>query len=95
MPTVATVNVQRLVHAACRPIRKVVAVGVPHTKAPNDSSCAAVVMPVHPPIVRAAVPATKVRRVPTEGVVPKEAVRMCVVVLIAVTATGEIKVVVM
>jgi len=54
------------------------------------------VIPVHAPIVRTAVPATKVRRVPTEGAVPKEAVvRMCVVVLIAVTATGEIKVVVM
>jgi len=96
VPTVATVNVQRLVHAACRPIRKVVAVGEPHTKAPNDASVAALVIPVHAPIVRTAVPATKVRRVPTEGAVPKEAVvRMCVVVLIAVTATGEIKVVVM
>jgi len=87
VPTVAAENVQRLVHAACRPIRKVVAVGVPHTKAPNDASCAAVVMPVHPPIVRAAVPATKVRRAPT-GRVPTAAVRTPVTVLIAVTATG-------
>ena len=44
---------------------------------------------MHAPIVSTAVPATKVRRWPTVGAVPKEAVvRMCVVVLIAVTATG-------
>ena len=74
VPTVAAENVQMLVHAACRPIWKVVAVGVPHTKAPNDSSCAALVMPVHPPIVRTAVPATKVSGAPTVRV-PTAAVR--------------------
>ena len=87
VPTVAAENVQMLVHAACRPIWKVVAVGVPHTKAPNDSSCAALVIPVHPPIVRTAVPAQKVSGAPTERV-PTAAVRKPVAVLIAVTATG-------
>ena len=74
VPTVAAENVQMLVHAACRPIRKVVAVGVPHTKAPKDASCAALVIPVHPPIVRTAVPAKKVSGAPTERV-PTAAVR--------------------
>jgi hypothetical protein len=68
VPTVAAENVQMLVHAACRPIWKVVAVGVPHTKAPEDASVAALVIPVHPPIVRTAVPAKKVSGAPTERV---------------------------
>jgi hypothetical protein len=87
VPTVAAENVQRLVHAACRPIRKLFAVGGPHAKAPNDSSCAALVIPKHPPIVRTAVPATKVSGAPTVRV-PTAAVRTPVPVSIAVTATG-------
>jgi len=74
VPTVAAENVHMLVHAACRPIWKVVAVGVPHTKAPTDASVAASVIPVHPPIVRTAVPATKVSGAPTVRV-PTAAVR--------------------
>jgi hypothetical protein len=87
VPTVAAENVQMLVHAASRPIRKVVAVGVPHTKAPIDASAAALVIAPHPLIVRTAVPATKVSGAPTVRV-PTAAVRKPVPVLIAVTATG-------
>ena len=87
VPTVAAEKVQRFVQAAWRPIRKVVAVGVPHTNAPVDSSCAAVVIPVQPPIVSDAVPVTKVSGAPTVRV-PTAAVRTPVAVLIAVTATG-------
>jgi len=87
VPTVAAENVQMLVHAASRPIRKVVAVGMPHTKAPIDASAAALVIAPHPLIVRTAVPATKVSGAPTVRV-PTAAVRKPVAVLIAVTATG-------
>ena len=74
VPTVAAENVQMLVHVACRPIRKLFAVGA-HTKAPTDASCAALVMvPKHPPIVRTALPATKVSGAPTVRV-PTAAVR--------------------
>jgi len=87
VPTVAAVKEQMLVHAACRPILKVLAVGVPHTNAPNDSSCAALVIPVQPLIVKEAVPATNVRGAPTVKV-PTAAVRKPVPVLIFVTAIG-------
>jgi hypothetical protein len=80
-------KVHRFVHAACKPIRKVVGVGFPHTKAPVDANCAAVVIPVQLPIVSDAVPATKVSGVPTVRV-PTAAVRTPVKVSIAVTATG-------
>jgi len=87
VPTVAAEKVQMFVQAACRPIRKVVAVGVPHTKAPTDANSAAVVIPVQPPIVSDAVPATKVSGAPTVRV-PTAAVKTPVAVSIAVTATG-------
>ena len=62
------------VHAACSPIWKVVAVGVPHTNAPTEARLAAEVIPVQPPIVKAAVPAKNLRGVPTARV-PTAAVR--------------------
>jgi len=87
VPTVAAEKVQMFVQAACRPIRKVVAVGVPHTKAPTDANSAAVVIPVQPPIVSDAVPATNVSGAPTVRA-PTAAVKTPVPILIAVTATG-------
>ena len=74
VPTVAAENVQIFVHAACSPIWKVVAVGVPHTNAPTEARVAAVVIPVQPVMVRLAVPATNESGAPTVRV-PTAAVR--------------------
>jgi len=87
VPTVAAEKVQMFVQADCRPIRKVVAEGVPHTNAPDDSSCAAVLIDPQLLIVSDAVPATKVSGAPTVRV-PTAAVKTPVAVFIAVTATG-------
>ena len=65
VPTVTAENVQMFVHAACSPIWKVVEVGVPHTKAPTEARVAAEVIPVQPPTVNDAVPATNVSGAPT------------------------------
>jgi len=88
VPTEAEENVQMLAHVACNPIWKVLEVGDPQTKAPRVCSCAAVVMPVQPPIANTAVPATNERGVPTARV-PSAAVRMPVPVLILVTTTED------
>jgi hypothetical protein len=77
VPAVATLNVHVLVQDAPphSPIWKVVAVGVPHTTTfVAEASCAAVAMTPHPLIVREAVPATKVKGVPTARV-PTAAVK--------------------
>jgi len=86
-PTVATENRHSVagVHAASWPTLKEVAVGVPHAKPekvpvkePNEQ----------PDTVREVpVPATNVSGAPTVRV-PTDAVTMCVLMLIAVTATG-------
>jgi len=89
VPTVAPAEMlQRGVpQEAVEPIWKVVAVRVPHTNAPVDSSCAAVVIDPQLLIVSDAVPATKVSGAPTVRV-PTAAVKTPVAVSIAVTATG-------
>ena len=89
VPTVAPAEmVQRgVAQVAAEPMRKVVAVGVPQTNAPVDSSCAALVIDPQSAIVSDAVPATKVSGAPTVRV-PTAAVKTPVPVLIAVTATG-------
>ena len=74
VPGAAAENGQMLVHAACKPIWNVVDVGDPQTNAPTVCNCAALVMPVQPPMVKAAVPATNARGVPTARV-PTAAVR--------------------
>lgn len=66
VPTTAALNVHKVVHDAFNPIRKVFVVGVPHTNTPRACKDAASTIPGQPPIVKLAVPATKVRGAPTE-----------------------------